>query len=138
MLTKRQNMIMTIMNNQKDWIVGKDLAKLLNVSDRTIRNDIAAINEFYADTMIESNIRKGYRIQGEKVKRFTEETKKEIPETGEERRWLILKTLVEHNQVNIYQLADQMQIPAHLTTHSAKSRSVFPDITERVSASADQ
>ena len=31
-----------------------------------------------------------------------------------------------------------MQIPAHLTTHSAKSRSVFPDITERVSASADQ
>lgn len=98
------------MNNQKDWIVGKDLAKLLNVSDRTIRNDIAAINEFYADTMIESNIRKGYRIQGEKVKRFTEERKKEIPETGEERRWLILKTLVEHNQVNIYQLADQMCI----------------------------
>ena len=110
MLTKRQNMIMTITNNQKDWIVGKDLAKLLNVSDRTIRNDIAAINEFYADTMIESNIRKGYRIQGEKVKRFIEETKKEIPETGEERRWLILKTLVEHNQVNIYQLADQMCI----------------------------
>lgn len=110
MLTKRQNMIMTIMNNQKDWIVGKDLAKLLNVSDRTIRNDIAAINEFYADTMIESNIRKGYRIQGEKVKRFAEETKKEIPETGEERRWLILKTLVEHNQVNIYKLADQMCI----------------------------
>lgn len=110
MLTKRQNMIMTIMNNQKDWIVGKDLAKLLNVSDRTIRNDIAAINEFYVDTMIESNIRKGYRIQGEKVKRFIEETKKEIPETGEERRWLILKTLVEHNQVNIYQLADQMCI----------------------------
>ena len=32
----------------------------------------------------------------------------------------------------------KMQIPAHLTTHSAKSRSVFPDITERVSASADQ
>lgn len=110
MLTKRQNMIMTIMNNQKDWIVGKDLAKLLNVSDRTICNDIAAINEFYADTMIESNIRKGYRIQGEKVKRFAEETKKEIPETGEERRWLILKTLVEHNQVNIYKLADQMCI----------------------------
>ena len=110
MLTKRQNMIMTIMNNQKDWIVGKDLAKLLNVSDRTIRNDIAAINEFYADTMIESNTRKGYRIQGEKVKRFIEETKKEIPETGEERRWLILKTLVEHTQVNIYQLADQMCI----------------------------
>lgn len=33
---------------------------------------------------------------------------------------------------------EELQIPAHLTTHSAKSRSVFPDITERVSASADQ
>ena len=32
----------------------------------------------------------------------------------------------------------EMQIPAHLTTHSAKSWSVFPDVTERVSASADQ
>ena len=71
MLTKRQNMIMTIMNNQKDWIVGKDLAKLLNVSDRTIRNDIAAINEFYADTMIESNIRKGtgFREKSKKIYR---------------------------------------------------------------------
>ena len=35
-------------------------------------------------------------------------------------------------------LYDELQITAHLTTHSAKSRSVFPDITERVSASADQ
>nr|WP_317379983.1 BglG family transcription antiterminator [uncultured Faecalimonas sp.] len=110
MLTKRQHMIMTIMHNQKEWIVGKDLAKLLNVSDRTIRNDIAAINEFYAETMIESNIRKGYRIQQEKGKRCTEETKKEIPETGEERRWLILKRLAEQNQVNLYQLAEQMCI----------------------------
>lgn len=32
----------------------------------------------------------------------------------------------------------KVQIPAHLTTHSAKSWSVFPDVTERVSASADQ
>ena len=42
-------------------------------------------------------------------------------------------------QREILQLSmETVQIPAHLTTHSAKSRSVFPDITERVSASADQ
>ena len=63
MLTKRQKMIISIMNRQKDWIVGKDLARLLNVSDRTIRNDIAAINHFYEDMIIESNIKKGYRLQ---------------------------------------------------------------------------
>ena len=38
------------------------------------------------------------------------------------------------NEMNV----SVLQIPAHLTTHSAKSWSVFPDVTERVSASADQ
>lgn len=114
MLTKRQHMIITIMNNQKDWIVGKALAKLVNVSDRTIRNDIAAINAFYGEVIIESNIRKGYRICAEKGKRVTEEVQRKIsekiPETGKERRWLIMKMLVEHNQINIYQLSEQMCI----------------------------
>ena len=31
-----------------------------------------------------------------------------------------------------------VQIPAHLTTHSAKNWSAFPDVTEHLSASADQ
>ena len=31
-----------------------------------------------------------------------------------------------------------LQIPAHLTMHSAMNWSGFPDVTERVSASADQ
>ena len=32
----------------------------------------------------------------------------------------------------------RVQIPAHLTMHSAMNWSGFPDVTERVSASADQ
>ena len=32
----------------------------------------------------------------------------------------------------------KLQIPAQLTTHSAKNWSAFPDVTERISASADQ
>lgn len=34
--------------------------------------------------------------------------------------------------------AGNMQIPAHPTTHSAKNWSAFPDVTEHISASADQ
>ena len=37
-----------------------------------------------------------------------------------------------------FKTVEGMQIPAHLTTHSAKNWSDFPDVTERVSASADQ
>ena len=44
------------------------------------------------------------------------------------------ETLFPDISINLLKL----QIPAHLTTHSAKSWSVFPDVTERVSASADQ
>ena len=43
---------------------------------------------------------------------------------------------IEH--MKTFHSDDFVQIPAHLTTHSAKSWSVFPDVTERVSASADQ
>ena len=44
--------------------------------------------------------------------------------------------MFELNNAALYILL--LQIPAHLTTHSAKNWSVFPDVTERVSASADQ
>lgn len=110
MLTKRQQMIVTLMNKQRDWIVGKDLARLLNVSDRTIRNDIASINEFYRETVIESNLRKGYRIQESKVKGTIEDRKETLPETGEERRRYLLKMLLESSQVNFYELSEQMCI----------------------------
>lgn len=109
MLTKRQKMIISIMNRQKDWIVGKDLARLLNVSDRTIRNDIAAINHFYEDMIIESNIKKGYRLQEDmKVKNRIHPTNKELPETVEERRLFILKKMLKAGQINLYELSGEM------------------------------
>ena len=108
MLTKRQNMIISIMNRQKDWIIGKDLARLLNVSDRTIRNDIAAINDFYKDTMIEANIKKGYRIQEEKVRNLIIATDKQMPETVEERRLFILEKLLKVRQIHLYELSKEM------------------------------
>ena len=43
-LNKRQEKIIMMMNDSNDWITGKELSKLLNVSDRTIRSDIDSIN----------------------------------------------------------------------------------------------
>ena len=62
MLNKRQNQIIDILNNDNNWITGKELAKLLNVSDRTIRSDIDVINKFYDCLLIKSNKRLGYQI----------------------------------------------------------------------------
>ena len=40
MLKKRQNNIIDILNDKDQWLTGKALAQMLNVSDRTIRSDI--------------------------------------------------------------------------------------------------
>lgn len=109
MLTKRQNDIIDILTSQKDWIIGKDLAKYLSVSDRTIRNDIVAINNFYKEMYIESNIRKGYRIQNSK-KRCAEKQQNKIPENGNERRSFILKRLLQQGQINLYDIAKEIYI----------------------------
>lgn len=109
MLTPRQNMIISTMYRHQDWITGKDLARLLNVSDRTIRNDIAAINHFYEDTVIVSNLKKGYCVQDDKLKKLIHPTDKQLPETIEERKLFILKKLLTSRQpINLYELASEM------------------------------
>ena len=55
-LNKRQEKIIMMMNDSNDWITGKELSKLLNVSDRTIRSDIDSINRYYENALIESNL----------------------------------------------------------------------------------
>ena len=52
MLKKRQNNIIDILNDKDQWLTGKTLAQMLNVSDRTIRSDIEAINREYQREMI--------------------------------------------------------------------------------------
>lgn len=108
MLTKRQNKIISIMSQRKDWIVGRDIAKLLGVSDRTVRNDIVSINEFYKDSIIESNIRKGYRIYEAKMRQIIGNRSTQIPQTSEERQEFILKILLKSSQINTYVLAEQI------------------------------
>ena len=47
MLTKRQNHIIDILNSERRPVTGKELGKLLGVSDRTIRTDVEGINSEY-------------------------------------------------------------------------------------------
>ena len=64
-LNKRQERIIAMMNDANEWITGKELSKLLNVSDRTIRSDMDAINRYYDENLIESNLRYGYHLNTE-------------------------------------------------------------------------
>ena len=46
MLNDRQMHVIDLLNDKK-WITGKEMAHILNVTDRTIRNAIENINQFY-------------------------------------------------------------------------------------------
>lgn len=45
MRSKRQEQLLAILSEKQDWVTGKQLSSLLNVSDRTIRSDVEAINK---------------------------------------------------------------------------------------------
>ena len=64
-MNKRQEKIVLLLNDTKAWMTGKEISKLMQVSDRTIRSDIDAINRYYEQPIIESNLRSGYHIRDE-------------------------------------------------------------------------
>lgn len=60
MLQERQIRIIEVLQQKMNWMLGKELAKILEVSDRTIRSDIETINSYYNAAVIVSNRHKGY------------------------------------------------------------------------------
>ena len=71
MLNNRQERLLELLMEKQDWMTSRQLARLLNVTDRTIRSDVDAVNKQPGSMGIESNVRRGYRVikrqeQGEK------------------------------------------------------------------------
>ena len=111
MLNKRQKKIIMLMNEDKNWIMGKELAKLFGVSDRTIRNDIAKINDFYKDLLIISNVRYGYKIDEYKTKSLNISSGDIIPQTSEERcAYIIQELLFGKGKINLILLQEKIFI----------------------------
>ncbi|SHF04789.1 transcriptional antiterminator BglG [Clostridium fallax] len=121
MLNKRQEKIIIVMQESKDWVVGRELANLMGVSDRTIRSDIVKINKFYEDILIESNLKYGYRINKDKIKSLNIELTEIIPQTPEERCIYILQELLfEKNEINIIFLQDKVFISEYSIDNDIK------------------
>lgn len=62
MENKRQRRLQEILADQGGWMTGRQLAALLQVSDRTIRSDVRDINGRHPDPVIQSNVQLGYRL----------------------------------------------------------------------------
>lgn len=63
-LTVRQRMILGILNSRPESIKGKEIAAILGITDRTVRNDMKILEDFLKeyDVSIEAVRGKGYRL----------------------------------------------------------------------------
>lgn len=102
MLNERREKIINLLKNDKNWITGKEMSQILNVSDRTIRSDISYINIYYDNILIESDIRKGYHLNKEILSSMNSHSEDIIPQTSFQRYFYIIHELLfKKNELNL-------------------------------------
>ncbi|WP_416325070.1 BglG family transcription antiterminator [[Eubacterium] hominis] len=120
-LNKRQEKIIAMMNDMNDWITGKELSKLLNVSDRTIRSDIDVINRTYENELIESNLRYGYHLNQDVFRTLDIEIEESIPQTPQERCvYIIQELLFQRTELNIIDLQNLVYVSGYSIDNDIK------------------
>ncbi len=110
-LLDRQISLLNYLKKKDQWIKGSDLAKLIGVSDRTVRNDILAIKEICGENIIESSKCKGYRLNSnEKGKEYFLDYKSGIIKPSDRIIYIIKKLILSNEKIDFYNLADELFI----------------------------
>lgn len=104
MLNQRQKNILSTLYNENNWLLGKKLADLFQISDRTIRNDIRVIKENIGEDFIFTSKKLGYAYNMEKP--FPVDVEEE---TGFEQNRMaqLIKKLLVDDGVDIYEYATE-------------------------------
>lgn len=114
MFTQRQQHIIDIMKLQRAYVTGKDLSTILDVSDRTIRNDIHAINEQYDHPCILSSVQNGYCLLEEQLFYPLILKKVKTLQTSQERQVYILHRLFyAHREVHMSIMQEETFVGYH-------------------------
>lgn len=121
-LNQRQEKIILYLESNRDWITGKELSKLLDVSDRTIRSDIESINRYVVgESLIDSNLRHGYRINTHVLATLNLDLGKTIPQTPKERCvYIIQELLFNCNELSLTFLQDQIFVSGYSIDNDLK------------------
>lgn len=121
MLNKRQEGIISIFYENKEWITGKELARLMGVSDRTIRSDIDTINKHFQEELIQSNIRLGYFLNLERYNQIYVEQEEDIPQTPAQRcTYLIQQLLIHEEGINLTFLQEDIYVSGYSIENDIK------------------
>lgn len=120
---KRQEQILAILAERNNYMTSRQLAELLQVSDRTIRSDVDAINKSAATMMIESNVRQGYRLNQDAIVPYTAKSSEneEIPQTpGARCIYIIQKLLFDARELNLTMLQGQIYVSGYSIDNDLK------------------
>lgn len=121
-LKRRHRDILSIILNTDECITGNELAKLCNVSIRTIRQDIKEINALLKEYSIEidSSVKKGYFLNKENketMKKYNIIRKvldyeyiNEIPDLPVDRQMYILLKLTIRKYISVDELAEALYV----------------------------
>lgn len=110
-----QDILITLLD-LNDWCTSSSLAMLLNVTDRTIRNDMSELTAILSDFQVSviSERSKGYLLDKEnkiKVREYIQNGQIIINKINEEMHIAILIYLIENNNpVNLDELSDEFYI----------------------------
>lgn len=109
MISQRELDIISILLNQYSGIKGRQIADILNVSDRTVRKDIAHINELLCEFggEIKSNKSEGYFIDLSQRTIFKDYIESRYYTRIENRIYAYLGDILFNSEVSIFELAEK-------------------------------
>ena len=111
MLNRRQEQLIRLLTEKKDWMTSRELAGRLHVTDRTIRSDVDTVNRQGDRPLIESNVRKGYRAISDVRQDAGTVLAHEMPQTpGSRCIYIIQKLLFENRELNLTDLQGQIYV----------------------------
>lgn len=110
-LLERQKRVVKYLRDSDTWVKGCEIGQVLEVTDRTIRNDIIAINRLYEKDIIISVKGKGYRYN-ELNKEGKLDSITEVGMLSTIERWVyIVKSLiVAEKGINLFELSEELFI----------------------------
>lgn len=111
MLNSRQERLLGLLAEKRDWMTSRELAGVLKVTDRTIRSDVDTINRQTEEPLIESNVRRGYRAAKKMGMWPNVPAEHGIPQTpGARCIYIIQKLLFENQALNLTELQSQIYV----------------------------
>ncbi len=123
-LPLRQRQLLNYLQHSKGYTTGAELSKQLNVSSRTIRNDISEINKQLAEFHIQITSKHsfGYLIEADDAKQLQALTRTEesFLSRTERLRHIAYRLALSDAPINLDELADEMYISKTTLEHDLK------------------